>query len=61
MFVQQQPFRVVSVLKIKEPLITFKINYLLFFTICIVFRKDSPHVGYFKTIISTTLIMTVTI
>jgi len=35
-------------------------NYLLFVTICIVFGKDTPHVGYFKSVMSTTLAVTVT-
>jgi hypothetical protein len=62
LFIQQQIFRVISVLKIKWWLITCKIIYLLFVTICIVFGKDCfPFVRYFKSVISTTLRMTVTI
>jgi len=57
MFIQQQLFRVIIVLKIKGLLIICKIIYLLFVTICIVFGKDSPHVGYFKSVMSTTLRM----
>ena len=55
---QKQLFRVISVLQIKGPLITCKIIYLLFDTICIVFGKDSSHAGYFKSVISKTLRMT---
>ena len=40
LYIQQQLFRVISVLKIKEQLITCKIIYLLFVTICLVFGKD---------------------
>jgi hypothetical protein len=41
-FTQQQLFMVISALKIKGQLITCKIIYLLFVTICIVFGKDFP-------------------
>jgi hypothetical protein len=40
--IQQQLFRIISVLKIKGQLITCKIIYLLFVTICLVFAKDVP-------------------
>jgi hypothetical protein len=39
-FIQQQLFRVISVLKIKGQFITLKIICLLFVTIHIVFGKD---------------------
>ena len=39
-FIQQQLFRVISVIKIKGQLITCKIIYKLFVTICLVFGKD---------------------
>ena len=40
LYIQQQLFRVISVLKIKGQLITCKIIYLLFVTICLVFGKE---------------------
>jgi hypothetical protein len=55
-----QQFKIGNVLKIKGLLITCQIIYLLFITICIVFWKGN-HVGYFKSVISTTLRLTVTI
>ena len=61
-FRQQQLFRVISVLKIKETLITCKKMYLLFATKCLVFGKDVfPFVRDFKSVISTTLRKAVTI
>ena len=39
-FIQQQLFQVISVIKIKGQLITCKIIYKLFVTICLVFGKD---------------------
>ena len=38
--IQQQLFMVISVLKIKGQLMTCRIIYLLFVTICLVFGKD---------------------
>jgi hypothetical protein len=46
----QQLLRVISVFRIKGQLTTCKITYLLFVTICLVFRKDvSPF--FFKDIL----------
>ena len=60
----QQLFMVISVLKIKGQLITCKIIYLLFVTICLVFGKDVVPAFFLKDILKAsfqTLRMAVTI
>ena len=60
----QQLFMVISVLKIKRQLITCKIIYLLFVTICLVFGKDVVSAFFLKDILKAsfqTLRMAVTI